>query len=43
MKQNKELRQRLGEKRCRGGDRERITASGNWNERWGGKRWRSKS
>ena len=22
---------------------ERLTASGNWNERWGGKRWRSKS
>jgi len=32
-----------GEKRCRGRKPRRTTASGSWNERWGGNRWRSKS
>ena len=32
-----------GEKRCRARKPRRTNASGSWNERWGGSRWRSKS
>jgi len=43
MKQNKEQRQRLGGEALPRRKPRRTIASGSWNERWGGNRWRSKS
>jgi hypothetical protein len=43
MKQNREQRQRLGGEALPWPKPRRIIASGSWNERWGGSRWRSKS
>ena len=42
-KPSREQRQRLGVKALPRRRPRRTTASGNWNARWGGSRWRSKS
>ena len=43
MKRNREQRQRLGGEALPRRKPRRTIASGSWNERWGGSRWRSKS
>ncbi len=43
MKPSRERRQRLGGEALPRRKPRRTIASGSWNERWGGKRWRSKS
>ncbi len=43
MKRSREPRQRLGGEALPRRKPRRIGASGNWNGRWGGNRWRSRS
>ena len=43
MKRNKERRPRLGGEARPRRKPKRTIASGSWNARWGGRRWRSKS
>ena len=43
MKRSREQRQRLGGEALPRPKPRRTSASGSWNGRWGGSRWRSKS